>query len=143
VKASPCKWTKPIRVTRQSARRTYKKNLKAKGAVVALVDKSKGKVRAFHVKDVNSKTVRALLVAHASRKSTLVPTKLVSTRKSVAFIQHKRVFHKHGWYVTDDGFTTNKRRELFRHLQEEPSRHVSILQRTALAAVLVRIFVPL
>jgi hypothetical protein len=66
------------------------------------------------VKDVNSSTVRAILVKHASRKSTLV-TDQVGIYKKVGreFSQHKRVFHKHGWYVTDDGFTTNNVENFF------------------------------
>jgi transposase-like protein len=92
----------------------YKKNLKAKRAIVALVDKSKGRVRAFHVKNVNAKTVRAILVKYASRKSTLVTDEALIYRKvGREFSGHKRVFHKHGWYVTDDGFTTNNVENFF------------------------------
>jgi transposase-like protein len=92
----------------------YKKNLKEKRAVVALVDKAKGRVRAFHVKHVNAKTVRAILVKHASRKSTLVTDKALIYRKvGREFGAHKRVFHKHGWYVTDDGFTMNNVENFF------------------------------
>jgi transposase-like protein len=82
----------------------YKKNLKEKRAVVALVDPAKGRVRAFHVKDVNAKTVRAILVRYASRKSTLVTDEALIYRKvGREFSAHKRVFHKHGWYVADSG----------------------------------------
>jgi transposase-like protein len=92
----------------------YSKKLKAKRAAVALVDKASGKVRVFHVDNVNSQTVRAILVANASRKSTLV-TDQAGIYKKVGreFSQHKRVFHKHGWYVTDDGFTTNNVENFF------------------------------
>src|SRR5580658_4293691 len=38
----------------------YKKGLKEKRAVVALIDPAEGHARAFHVKDVNAKTVRGL-----------------------------------------------------------------------------------
>jgi ISXO2-like transposase domain/Recombinase len=73
-----------------------------------------GRVRAFHVKDVNAKTVRAILVTHASRKSTLVTDEALIYRKvGREFTAHKRVFHKHGWYVTDDGFTTNDAENFF------------------------------
>jgi hypothetical protein len=71
-------------------------------------------VRAFHVKDVNAKTVRAILVRYASRKSTLVTDEALIYRKvGREFAAHKQVFHKHGWYVTDDGFTTNNVENFF------------------------------
>jgi transposase-like protein len=92
----------------------YDKNLKSKRAVIALVDKAKGKVRAFHVNNVNSQTVRALLTRFADRKSTLVTDEALIYRKvGREFSKHKRVFHKHGWYVTDDGFTTNNVENFF------------------------------
>jgi transposase-like protein len=92
----------------------HSKKLKAKRAAVALVDKANGKVRVFHVDNVNSQTVRAILVTNADRKSTLV-TDQAGIYKKVGreLAQHKRVFHKHGWYVTDDGFTTNNVENFF------------------------------
>src|SRR3984893_11480663 len=92
----------------------YSKNLKAKRAVVALVDKSKGRVRAFHVEAVNAKTVRKILTENASRKSTLVTDEALIYRKvGREFARHERVFHKHGWYVNDRGFTTNNAENFF------------------------------
>jgi len=92
----------------------YNKNLKAKRAVVALVDKAKGQVRAFHVESVNAKTVRGLLTKHASRKSILVTDEALIYRKvGREFARHERVFHKHGWYVNDRGFTTNNVENFF------------------------------
>jgi transposase-like protein len=92
----------------------YKKGLKQKRAVVALVDKSKGRVRAFHVKDVNAKTVRDILDKHTSRKSTLVTDEALNYRNvGREFAAHERVFHKHGWYVNKRGFTTNNVENFF------------------------------
>jgi transposase-like protein len=92
----------------------YKKGLKQKNAVMALVETPKKHVRAFHVKDVNAKTVREILTKHASRKSTLVTDEALIYRKvGREFSKHKRVFHKHGWYVTKDGFTTNNVENFF------------------------------
>src|SRR5262249_44896529 len=80
--------------------KSYKKGLKDKRAVVALVDPANGRARAFHVKDVNAKTVRDILVKHASRRSTLVTDEALIYRKvGREFARHERVFHKHGWYV--------------------------------------------
>ncbi len=92
----------------------YKKGLKDKRAVVALVDPANGQARAFHVKNVNAKTVRGLLTKHADRKSTLVTDEALIYRKvGREFAGHKRVFHKHGWYVTKEGFTTNNVENFF------------------------------
>lgn len=92
----------------------YNKNLKAKRAVVALVDKAKGQVRAFHVESVNAKTVRDLLTKHASRESVLVTDEALIYRKvGREFAKHKRMFHKHGWYVDKEGFTTNNVENFF------------------------------
>jgi transposase-like protein len=94
--------------------KSYKKGLKDKRAVVALVDPANGRARAFHVKDVNAKTVRDLLVKHASRKSTLVTDEALIYRKvGREFAGHERVFHKHGWYVNKRGFTTNNVENFF------------------------------
>jgi transposase-like protein len=94
--------------------KSYKKGLKTKRAVVALVDHAAGRVRAFHVKDVDAKTVRTLLVKHASRKSTLVTDEAKIYRKvGREFAAHERVFHKHGWYITKGGFTTNNVENFF------------------------------
>ena len=94
--------------------KSYKKGLKTKRAVVALVDPAAGRVRAFHVKDVDAKTVRGLLVKHASRKSTLVTDEAKIYRKvGREFAAHERVFHKHGWYITKGGFTTNNVENFF------------------------------
>jgi hypothetical protein len=92
----------------------YEKGLKAKRAVVGLVDPTKGHVRAFHVKDVNAATVRDILVKHADRKSTLVTDEALIYRKvGREFARHERVFHRHGWYVNDRGFTTNNVENFF------------------------------
>jgi transposase-like protein len=94
--------------------KSYKKGLKDKRAVVALVDPAVGRVRAFHVKDVNAKTVREILVTNADRKSTLVTDEHKIYKKvGREFAAHERVFHKHGWYVTKGGFTTNNVENFF------------------------------
>jgi transposase-like protein len=92
----------------------YEKGLKAKRAIVGLVDPAKGSVRVFHVKDVNAATVRSILTKNVSRKSTLVTDEALIYRKvGREFSKHERVFHKHGWYVNDRGFTTNNIENFF------------------------------
>ena len=94
--------------------KSYKKGLKEKRAIVALVDPANGRTRAFHVKDVTANTVRSILVENASRKSTLVTDEALIYRKiGREFAQHERVFHKHGWYVNKRGFTTNNVENFF------------------------------
>lgn len=82
-----------------------------KASVVALVEKPKGLVRAFHVKRATSESMRDVLVRNAHRSSEL------HTDESKLYIQVGREFaaHKtveHGWnqggfYVGKDGQTTN------------------------------------
>ena len=94
--------------------KSYKKGLKAKRVVMALVDPAAGKVRAFHVKDANAKTARQILVTNADRKSTLVTDEHKIYKKvGREFAAHERVFHKHGWYVNKRGFTTNNVENFF------------------------------
>jgi transposase-like protein len=94
--------------------KSYDKNLKAKRAVVALVDPGTGHARAFHVKDVNAKTIRGILTKNTSRKGALVTDEALMYRKvGREFARHERVFHKHGWYVNDRGFTTNNVENFF------------------------------
>jgi hypothetical protein len=109
-KASRYKWTKPIPENTSKRAKGYNKNLKEKRAVVALVDKAEGRVRAFNVKDVNAKTVRAILVRYASRKSTLVTDEALIYRKVG---REFAALHKHGWYVNKRGFTTNNVENFF------------------------------
>jgi transposase-like protein len=94
--------------------KSYKKGLKDKRAVVALVDPANGRARAFHVKDVTANSVRDILDKNASRKSTLVTDEALIYRKvGHEFAKHERVFHKHGWYVNKRGFTTNNVENFF------------------------------
>jgi transposase-like protein len=94
--------------------KSYKKGLKDKRAVVALVDPANGRARAFHVEDVKAKTVRKILAENASRESTLVTDEALIYRKvGREFAKHERVFHKHGWYVNKRGFTTNNVENFF------------------------------
>lgn len=94
--------------------KSYKRGLKEKRAVVALVNPETGKARAFHVADVKAATVRKILTENASRKSTLVTDEALIYRKvGREFSKHERVFHKHGWYVNKRGFTTNNVENFF------------------------------
>jgi hypothetical protein len=78
------------RATRKSA---------PKKAVVALVERD-GRARSFHVANVNAKDVRALVVTHVDRASTLMTDESpVYTRMGKEFAYHGKVNHSAGEYV--------------------------------------------
>lgn len=86
----------------------YKKGLRYKWSVVALVNPENGEARAFHVKRADKRTVREILVRNATRKSILVTDDAHLYRNiGPEFAEHKKVRHIANRYVTDDGYTTN------------------------------------
>ena len=95
----------------------YKKGHSHKNSIVALVEPSTGKARAFHVKRADVKTVREILVTNASRDSELhTDQSKLYTLVGEEFAAHKTV--KHGWnghgsYVGKDGQTTNNAENFF------------------------------
>lgn len=95
----------------------YKKGHSHKNSVVALVDPSTGKARAFHVKRANAETVREILVTNAHRSSELhTDESQLYTKVGAEFAGHKTV--NHGWngrgeYVGKDGQTTNNAENFF------------------------------
>ncbi|MCC6823683.1 MAG: IS1595 family transposase [Verrucomicrobia subdivision 3 bacterium] len=95
----------------------YKKGHSHKNSVVALVDPSTGKARAFHVKRANAETVREILVTNAHRSSELhTDESRLYTKVGAEFAGHKTV--NHGWngrgeYVGKDGQTTNNAENFF------------------------------
>jgi transposase-like protein len=75
-----------------------------KEAVVALVERD-GDVRSFHVTNVNSKTLRPILVTHASRKSHLMTDESVIFRAiGEEYAGHSTVNHSREEYVRLGGF---------------------------------------
>lgn len=95
----------------------YKKGHSHKNSIVALVDPSTGKARAFHVKRANADTVREILVTNAHRSSELhTDESRLYTKVGAEFAGHKTV--NHGWngrgeYVGKDGQTTNNAENFF------------------------------
>jgi hypothetical protein len=86
----------------------YRKELKHKPGVVALVDPASGEARAFAVKRANSGTVRKILVANTKRSSKLVTDESkLYTRVGKEYSEHQTVNHRRFEYVNHDGFTTN------------------------------------
>ena len=75
------------------------KPIPKKAAVVSLIERD-GEVRSFHVTRVNAKTLRPILVKHASRKSYLMTDdSLVYPRVGREFAGHGAVNHSAGEYV--------------------------------------------
>lgn len=95
----------------------YKKGHSHKNSVVALVDPTTGKARAFHVKRADAKTVREILVTNVSRDSELhTDESNLYVKVGAEFASHKTV--NHGWngrgfYVGKDGQTTNNAENFF------------------------------
>jgi transposase-like protein len=92
----------------------YRKELKHKPGVVALVDPKSGEARAFAVKRATSGTVRKILVTNAKRSSTLVTDESrLYSRVGKEFSGHETVNHRRFEYVNRDGFTTNNVENFF------------------------------
>jgi transposase-like protein len=92
----------------------YRKGHRHKQGVVGLVDPATGEARAFHVKPATSKSIRAILVRNASRKSALVTDESYLYHSiGPEFAMHQTVFHGRREYVNSDGFTTNNVENFF------------------------------
>jgi transposase-like protein len=77
-----------------------------KHAVFALVERD-GETRSFHVANVTAKTLRPIIVKHASRKSHLMTDEaLVYPKIADEFAGHSTVNHSKDEYVRMGGFVT-------------------------------------
>jgi len=84
-----------------------------KKPVLALVERG-GKAQAKHIADVTSKSVREVLVTHASRKSTLnTDDALIYHWLGREFARHESVNHSADEYVSKDGRTHTQTVESF------------------------------
>lgn len=78
-----------------------------KMAVLSLVERD-GKTRSFHVANVNAKTLRPIIVKHASRKSRLMTDEnRVYWAVGDEFAGHELVNHGAGEYVRGDAYTNS------------------------------------
>jgi transposase-like protein len=95
--------------------KTYRRGLKRKEAIIALVDPDKGNARAFHMEaGAGANVVRNILVTNASRKSTLVSDESrLYTEVGKEFAGHKTLLHWGKEYVSKDGYTTNNVENFF------------------------------
>lgn len=95
--------------------KSYRKGLKRKAAIAALVDPNTGEARAFHMElGAGASVVRDILVRNADRKSTLVTdeSKLYG-KVGKEFSGHQTVIHSGNNYKNKDGFTTNNVENFF------------------------------
>jgi len=93
----------------------YRKGLKRKAAVVALVDTNKGQVRPFHMElGAGANVIRDVLVRNVDRKSTLVTDESpLYTRVGKEFGAHETMIHTGREYVNKRGYTTNNVENFF------------------------------
>ena len=87
--------------------KSYRKGLKRKAAIVALVDAETGEARTFHVRrGVSASDVREILVTNVDRKSTLVTDESkLYTKTGAEFGDHQTMNHSGREYVNAAGFT--------------------------------------
>jgi transposase-like protein len=94
----------------------YRKGHRHKQQVVALVEPSTGRAKAFHVKTATKDSVREILVHNAHRTSTLVTDESnLYTETGKEFADHQTVKHTglESHYVNPRGFTTNNVENFF------------------------------
>ncbi|MDT3683837.1 MAG: IS1595 family transposase [Pseudorhodoplanes sp.] len=91
----------------------YKKGLKNKSSVVALVE-PEGNCRAFVVQSATADTVRDILVRNVDRKSVLVTDESrLYTEVGSEFGAHETVIHTGREYVNKRGYSTNNVENFF------------------------------
>src|SRR5690606_37061705 len=95
--------------------KSYRKGLKRKEAILALVDPAKGEARSFHMDlGAGAPVVRTIIVKHASRKSVLVSDESrVYKKLGREFAKHETLLHWGKEYVNKNGYTTNNVENFF------------------------------
>ena len=92
----------------------YKKGHSQKSGVVALVEQSTGKARAFAVKSATAEKVGKILYTNIRRKAVLVTDESnLYNFSGQQFSDHQTVKHTAGKYVNKDGYTTNNVENFF------------------------------
>jgi transposase-like protein len=94
--------------------KSYKKGLKHKAQVIALVDEDTGRVRAFQAKNATADDVRTMLFTNVMRKATLVTDESgLYHAVGKAYGDHQTVIHTGREYVNKAGYTTNNVENFF------------------------------
>lgn len=95
--------------------KSYRRGLKRKEAILAMVDPATGEARAHHMDlGAGADVARKFIVTNASRKSVLVTDEGGLYRKlGKEFASHQTLLHWGREYVNKDGFTTNNVENFF------------------------------
>ena len=94
--------------------KNYKKGHRHKSGVIALVEPSTGKVRAFAVKGATVDKICNIVFTNIRRKATLVTDESrLYTFVGEHFADHQTVLHYGNEYVNKDGYTTNNVENFF------------------------------
>jgi transposase-like protein len=92
----------------------YKKGHKNKSSIVALVEPSTGRARAFKVESATAETVMGILFTNVRRKATLVTDESrLYTFAGEQYADHQKVLHAGREYVNKNGYTTNNVENFF------------------------------
>lgn len=105
----------------------YQKGHSHKQQIVALVEPSTGRAKAFHVSKATSESVRGILFTTVDRKSTLVTDESKLYRYTgKAYSKHQTVKHAGGTYVNKEGFTTNNVENFFGVFKRSLKAHIVV-----------------
>ena len=105
----------------------YIKGHSHKQQIVALVEPSKGTVRAFHVSKANKEAVQSILFTNIMRKATLVTDESPLYKEAGRhYANHEKVNHKRNTYVNKGGYTTNNVENFFGVFKRSLKAHIVV-----------------
>lgn len=105
----------------------YKAGHRHKQQVVALVEPSSGRAKAFHVKRATAAALQDILLTNIDRQSTLVTdTSHLYMTLGWEFARHEKVKHATGQYVNKRGFTTNNVENFFGVFKRGLKAHIMV-----------------
>ena len=105
----------------------YKKGHSHKQQVVALVEPSTGRTKAFHVKNATLKKVREILVTNVDRNAILVSDESrLYVKTGTEYADHQTVKHAAGNYVNKKGFHTNNVENFFGVFKRSLKAHIKV-----------------
>ncbi len=105
----------------------YKKGHRHKQQIIALVEPSTGRAKAFHVKRATSEKVRNILFTTVDRKSTLVSDESnLYKYTGKAYADHQTVHHASGADVNKKGFSTNNVENIFGVFKRSIKAHIVV-----------------
>jgi transposase-like protein len=107
--------------------KSYTRHMGKKQQVVALVEPSTGRVKAFHVGKAKIDKVREILFTNVHRTSTLVSDESALYKYTGrAFQDHQTVVHSKGNYVNKEGFHTNNVENFFGVFKRSLKAHIVV-----------------